>query len=238
MDLMVFAMNFGETPKTLIRPPGTPEPRLAWESTAPGTWRLRLLEPCADLKGVRLRALASPAGAVSVRAGDLITGQAQPVFLANAVPEGLDVAFAVLGTGCGVVGAGVLFEAATAPGIVLADPVIEARGIDNRPHEIPPDPGDEAPPRALFLWQNQPNPFNPVTTLRYAVPVAGRVIMAIYALDGRRVRTLVDDWRQPGRYEATWHGRDDGRRSLASGTYLCRLRAGGDQTMCKLTLLR
>jgi len=238
MDLMIFAMNYDVVPVKRDRPLGTAAPLLAWEQTAPGAWRLRLIEPCADLKGLALKATVSGGGAVSVRAGGLIDEQTQPVFLANAAPEGLDAAFAVLGEECGIVGAGVLLEVTASPETIMTDVLIDARGIDNLSHSPTVAIEDEALPLALRLWQNQPNPFNPVTTLSYAVPVAEHVRLTIYTLDGRRVRTLVDDWKLPGRYTTVWDGRNDRGRNLASGTYLCQLQADGVRMTRKLMLVR
>ncbi|HUI29146.1 MAG TPA: alpha-amylase family glycosyl hydrolase [Candidatus Acidoferrales bacterium] len=64
------------------------------------------------------------------------------------------------------------------------------------------------------LLQNYPNPFNPSTIISYQLPVAGHVTLKVYDVLGREVKTLVDEAKQPGRYEI----RFDGSR-LASGVY-------------------
>lgn len=83
-----------------------------------------------------------------------------------------------------------------------------------------------------------PNPFNPRTELRYAVPSAGPVRLAIHAADGRLVRTLVDAHHPAGEHTIAWLGRDDAGREVASGTYLMRLEGGGETVVSKLTLVR
>lgn len=101
-------------------------------------------------------------------------------------------------------------------------------------------PGGEIPwPAALELDPNAPNPFNPVTTLRFALPAdAGRVRLRVFDLKGRVVRTLVDGRLPPGRHEVQWRGRDEDGREMASGVYLYRLEAGGASALGRMTLVR
>jgi hypothetical protein len=101
--------------------------------------------------------------------------------------------------------------------------------------------GVETPeaPAAYALFQNAPNPFNPVTSIRYDVPAGGGVVhLAIYDVSGRLVATLVNRREQPGRHEAVWHGLDSGGRRAASGIYFCRLKAPGYRRTVKLVMLR
>jgi len=80
---------------------------------------------------------------------------------------------------------------------------------------------DALVPRHFALQPNYPNPFNPSTTIRYAVPASQHVTLRIYDLLGRPVATLVDGWQQAGRYTASFDA-----THLASGVYLYRLEAG------------
>ena len=75
----------------------------------------------------------------------------------------------------------------------------------------------------FLLFPNQPNPFNPVTTITYSVAEAGPVTLSVYNLQGQLVKTLVEGIVQPGEYTTVWDGRDVARRHAASGVYLCRL---------------
>jgi len=68
-----------------------------------------------------------------------------------------------------------------------------------------------------------PNPFNPQATLRFTLPEAGYVHMAIYDVLGREVVVLVDGAHQTGVYEARFDG-----ASLPSGIYLYRLTVSGE----------
>ncbi len=97
---------------------------------------------------------------------------------------------------------------------------------------------DALPPVAAAIVNAYPNPFNPVTTIAFTVPVPVEVDLAVYAADGRRVRWLGGGSRAVGEYRVTWDGRDDGGRALGSGVYFCRLRAGGRQDVRRLVLIK
>ncbi|SYZ74783.1 exported hypothetical protein [Candidatus Zixiibacteriota bacterium] len=88
------------------------------------------------------------------------------------------------------------------------------------------------------LAQNRPNPFNPVTTIRYAVPAPGHVSLEVFDLLGRKVRTLVDDMKSAGIYRIEWDGRDEGNQPVSSGVYFYKLRAGSVIQTRKMLLLK
>lgn len=75
-----------------------------------------------------------------------------------------------------------------------------------------------------------PNPFNPQATLRFTLPEAGYVHMAVYDVLGREVVVLVDGAQQAGVYEAHFDG-----ASLPSGIYLYRLTVSGEHTRQEAT---
>ena len=83
------------------------------------------------------------------------------------------------------------------------------------------------------LQGNYPEPFNPVTTIRYALPEAAHVRLEVFDLTGRRVALLADGERPAGQYAA----RFDASR-LASGVYLYRLRAGATVQTRTMMLLK
>jgi hypothetical protein len=88
------------------------------------------------------------------------------------------------------------------------------------------------------LYPNQPNPFNPQTTLRFDLPEAGRVRLEVYDVAGRLVRVLVDGERAAGSNEVVWDGRDDGGKAVGSGTYLARLSFNGRMETVRMGLVR
>jgi hypothetical protein len=89
------------------------------------------------------------------------------------------------------------------------------------------------------LLQNHPNPFNPSTQIKYVVEQPGQVRLHIYAVNGKRVRTLVDAHHDVAMtYEATWNGRDDTGRPLPSGVFFYRLESAVASEMKTMVLLK
>ena len=83
--------------------------------------------------------------------------------------------------------------------------------------------GGEDPAGTALLRANHPNPFNPRTTISFALPEACRVEIAIYDAAGRLVRTLVQKHLTRGPHSAVWDGRTDFGTRATSGVYFCRL---------------
>ena len=88
------------------------------------------------------------------------------------------------------------------------------------------------------LYANQPNPFNPTTTIRYELGQAGLVRMNVYDAAGHHVRTLVDRTESAGDHRVVFDGRDKRGQALASGVYLYRLDAGNVTRTRKMVLLK
>ena len=82
-------------------------------------------------------------------------------------------------------------------------------------------------PVAFELTGNRPNPFNPRTTISFAVPVAGQVSLRVMDVRGQLVRTLIDESIAAGRHARIWDGADSRGRPVASGVYLYRLEFHG-----------
>jgi len=85
-----------------------------------------------------------------------------------------------------------------------------------------------------------PNPFNPSTTVSFAVVGDGStpVTVDVFDLAGRRVKRLLDDVLPAGAHGARWNGRDDAGARMPSGVYLARVRAGNDVRASKLLLAK
>jgi subtilisin-like proprotein convertase family protein len=81
-------------------------------------------------------------------------------------------------------------------------------------------------PKVHFLARNYPNPFSPLTRLRFGLPSAGQVELAVYNVNGQRLTTLASGHYPAGVHTAAWDGTDNAGRPVASGIYFCRLRAG------------
>jgi hypothetical protein len=98
--------------------------------------------------------------------------------------------------------------------------------------------GDSDVPREYRLMQNTPNPFNPVTTIRYVLPKPSDVKLAIFDVNGRLIRTLVDGPMPMGMREATWDALDHNGNPVASGVYFYRLETGSFVEARKMVLLK
>ena len=92
-------------------------------------------------------------------------------------------------------------------------------------------------PTAFSLADNFPNPFNPTTTIQYALPRAADVELTVYNVVGQPVRTLVAEHQSVGRYVVEWDATDDSGHSLSSGMYFYRLQAGEEFREVKKMLL-
>ncbi|UCH78485.1 MAG: T9SS type A sorting domain-containing protein [Candidatus Coatesbacteria bacterium] len=91
-------------------------------------------------------------------------------------------------------------------------------------------------PKAFGLYQNYPNPAHEATVIKYALPEAADVELAVYDLSGRRVATVVHEPKNAGVYEVAYELTDDTGRALPSGVYLYRLTAGTEAATKKLVV--
>ena len=102
---------------------------------------------------------------------------------------------------------------------------------------------DDTPPAAptdinLLLHPPTPNPFNPLTNIRFVIPEPGPVELGVYDLRGRHVRTLINTSMSVGPHETIWDGRDADGAAMPSGVYFARLEFGGRVMSRKLGLVR
>jgi hypothetical protein len=93
-------------------------------------------------------------------------------------------------------------------------------------------------PAEASLDQNFPNPFNPTTTVRFALAEPAQVHLTVLNVRGQRVATLADGLFNAGPHTVTWDGRDATGRPAASGIYFYRLEAAGKVISKKMTLIR
>ena len=88
-------------------------------------------------------------------------------------------------------------------------------------------------PLEYSLEQNFPNPFNPTTTIRYAIPEDNFVSIKLYDVLGNEVITLVNEQQQAGRYEMLFNA-----SSIASGVYYYQITSGNFNQTRKLVLMK
>lgn len=93
-------------------------------------------------------------------------------------------------------------------------------------------------PTSFKLHQNHPNPFNPETQISYELSETSHVRLSIYNLNGKQIKSLVNEVQQPGRYSYRWDGKDERGNDVVSGVYLCRLNSVGFQKTVRMVLIR
>jgi hypothetical protein len=98
------------------------------------------------------------------------------------------------------------------------------------------EPAEEAGPSLSI--ETFPNPFNPHTRLRFTVPRDCRVRLDVYDVEGRHVRSLMNEQRTAGKHEVAWLGDDNTGKPVAGGVYFCRLEVDGAAITSKLVVLR
>jgi hypothetical protein len=90
----------------------------------------------------------------------------------------------------------------------------------------------------VSLCGNYPNPFNPVTTIEYALENPASIDLAIYDISGRRVKTLFCGSQVIGEHLAVWDGVDNNGKAVASGIYFSRLSHSNGVETTKMLLLK
>ena len=94
------------------------------------------------------------------------------------------------------------------------------------------------PAAVLSLYQNKPNPFNPVTTIKYNLSARGCVVLDVYDVSGRMIKRLVDDEQAKGPHNVIWNGKDSAGNMVSSGVYFYILKTENDQKSRKMVLLK
>ena len=93
-------------------------------------------------------------------------------------------------------------------------------------------------PEVFALHNNYPNPFNPITNIRYDIPEASDVRIDIYDLVGKKVKTLVSKQHQPGRYKIQWNATNEFGSAVATGMYIYKIQAKDFVSVKKLLLMK
>ncbi len=235
-DLMLLAMRHDHQGDPA--PTGDDRCAVQWTTVAPDTFALVLSEPCPWLKGLSLVADGGAAG-WTLEPGALLAAQPGPWFLSQG-PGGCRAYLAVLGPEVGMEGQGELLRLVADQPAAPFGLLLDLRGVHNQPLEaiavaVVDDPGL---PAVFRVSPPFPNPFNPSTTIAFALPERQHVRLDIYNLAGRRVRRLLAADVPAGHHRVRWQGRDDAGRALAAGTYLYRLEAGPWSTSGKLGLVK
>jgi len=100
------------------------------------------------------------------------------------------------------------------------------------------DARGEAVPRTFATLKNYPNPFNPQTTLQFELANPSFAELAVFDVNGKRVKTIVARDLAAGVHQYTWDGTNDAGLAAASGLYLARLKINDGVLVHKMTLVR
>ncbi len=116
--------------------------------------------------------------------------------------------------------------------------VVDTTGLTVLDCALAPWTGVPEEQTGVRIERARPNPFRGTTTMSFECPAGAGASLAIYSAAGRLVRTLAAAADAEGRGSITWDGADENGRSVASGVYFARLRAGEDEVGVRLVHLR
>ncbi len=98
--------------------------------------------------------------------------------------------------------------------------------------------GDDIAAFADRLYQNHPNPFNPTTRIRYEIKAQTHVSLVVFDVQGRQIKTLVNEVKSPGQFTAEWNGTNANGSRVSTGVYFYRLSAGNFNQTMKMVMLK
>ncbi|MCP4571217.1 MAG: S8 family serine peptidase [bacterium] len=93
-------------------------------------------------------------------------------------------------------------------------------------------------PTVFRVEQNFPNPFNPKTVIRFSLPEAGRTVVTIFDVRGRRVNELLNEDLAANTHEVSWTGLDKGGRQVSAGVYFYKVSSGDHQAVGRMALVK
>lgn len=246
-DLILLSINFETVSKPSMArdealPAGSDELSLRLVGDAPvgGVLRAAIgMRGTGHIQGLSARLRWNPAAVTpsGISAGELLESQGGVAL--SAEPGVVDAVLQGVSRR-GLTGEGTLASvsfrriAEGDPGLSLAS--VDARDSRNQTVEL----GMVQPnvrPAVTGLAPASPNPSRGGATLRYSLAKAGQADLAIFSVDGRKVRQLASGSRGAGSYEAAWNGRDNGGRPVAPGIYYARLQTQQGSFTRTLTLL-
>lgn len=91
---------------------------------------------------------------------------------------------------------------------------------------------------SFILGKNYPNPFNPTTSINFSLNQAEHVSLEVYNVKGEKVRTLVNAELEANTHTVVWNGQDDSSKSVSSGIYFYKMKAGKYQETKKMILMK
>ncbi|MEE9190693.1 MAG: right-handed parallel beta-helix repeat-containing protein [Candidatus Neomarinimicrobiota bacterium] len=93
-------------------------------------------------------------------------------------------------------------------------------------------------PQSFSLHQNFPNPFNPLTTIKYEIPEQSAVTILVYNILGKVIKQLENSVLEAGLYDTRWDGTDEMGNIVSAGVYVYRIQAGSYTQTKKMIYLK
>jgi len=106
-------------------------------------------------------------------------------------------------------------------------------GYKSDPEKLVNISGDQEMKYKFELSDNLPNPFNPVTKIKFQIPEAGIVKLNVYDLSGKKISSLINEFRAAGNYDVSFDG-----SLLASGVYFYSLQTRGHNSTKRMILIK
>ncbi len=194
-----------------------------------------------DLRGLSMSFSGSHGRLLGVEKGALLSGYETPVPVMYGERDGkVYVDLAIAGADVEALkAAGELvvlrFEGKAAMGLTAADARTSTNAVLATKLRTP---ALSELPTDFALQQNFPNPFNPSTTVGYALPAASDVRIAVYNVLGEQVASLANGVQEAGYYTVQWNGTDNRGHQVTSGVYFLTMHAGEFTAMKKMMLVK
>ena len=93
-------------------------------------------------------------------------------------------------------------------------------------------------PNSFSVKQNYPNPFNPSTTIEFTLPEKSYVTVGIYNTLGQSIATILHETLSAGSHVTTWNGKDEHKKTVASGVYIYKVQTKNNALSKKMLLLK
>ena len=119
---------------------------------------------------------------------------------------------------------------------IISEMISEKRQLQT--NEMFSNEAEAIPVTSTELIGNYPNPFNPVTSIRFNLASPDNVRLDVYNSKGQKVTTIVDKQFGAGQHTVTWNGTDHEGRNVGSGVYFYRLTTSDTTQLNKMLLLK
>lgn len=96
---------------------------------------------------------------------------------------------------------------------------------------------DHTTPSPVIRLSTYPNPFSGATTLSFDLKSPERVQMSIYNIRGQKLVDIMDTSLASGSHQIAWDGKDASGKTVSTGIYFCRLKAGGKEVISRMAVV-